>query len=367
MIIPRPVAIKTENLKPTILWESVPAQPRVKGGTFAGLLSVDRSIILHMIDGNHFGRRLTTTRAPASVCSNDFGSKLCIPSLDVGFLTRLAAGILGPVAIRAQQLKPFLWKSLLAQPPVKPVPSANKAAVSSSTIVNVVHGKKLMVRLATRCAHTTICRNDLVVKSLAPLLLIRVAMIANEKTRPGLPHMALTAQASLPFLGRKLTVALILARASLLLRVCLQRFPRVTMPLYHRFRSVWISLVLIMATSLARKAKSLASAMPIRFSFWKIAATSGAMFQWWVSKVKDTLGESWYTIHAIKPPSSVLSSRFSSARNTAKAQQFMPLFYHKAPITSNTSIYLPCDHLPHVGDMITSSRSIIDGSNPKYF
>jgi len=149
IIILSPVAIKAERLKTTILRESIFSQPLVEATASANLTTVIIAVAVHMVYGQNIRIGLSTADTYTTISCNGLLTKIRIPDRHVAFFNWRTTNMFKPVAIRAEQLKPFLRKVVPAKPLVETRTSASDTAMASTIIVNVVYRKKCEVRFTT--------------------------------------------------------------------------------------------------------------------------------------------------------------------------------------------------------------------------
>lgn len=195
------IAIKTEGLETAILREPIFSQPLVEVTTSANLTAVIIAIVVHMVDGQNVRIGLSTTDTYTSISCEGFLTKIRIPDRHVSFFNRPTTNVFKPVAIRAEQLKPFLGKAVLTEPQIKTVTITSGTAMFSTIIMNVVYRKKCGMRLATDGTFATIGCKDLITQLISIACSISIAIVTNTMTRFSRTSKAFAAHATLPFLN----------------------------------------------------------------------------------------------------------------------------------------------------------------------
>jgi hypothetical protein len=167
----RSIAVEAQQLKTAILRESILSQPLIKiGTTMTNFTTMLGSISIHMVNCKHIGLRLTTTSTNTTISSNNLLTKIRIPDLMIGLITRLKTGMFPPITVGAKNLI-SRGETILSQPLIETMTITSETTMSSTIILNMVNRQESNVRLAAEYTDRTIMREDLITKIVPESLL----------------------------------------------------------------------------------------------------------------------------------------------------------------------------------------------------
>jgi len=164
-----------------------------------------------MVNGQRISLRLAAADAFPPISSKGFFAEISIPDLDIVFLTRAEANILPPIAIRTEQLKSFLGKTVLTKPQIETMTTAanHNTSMVGTIIIDMVYSEESRIGLTAYSTGASIYSKDFITKLVSTLFIVVIATPTNAANLSR-TSKALTTLACLNFFDGTLVAMFIL-------------------------------------------------------------------------------------------------------------------------------------------------------------